>query len=208
MMRPSLAARLREDTRDAHRAVEATPFVRQLFSGRATPALYRCYLRQLHAVYTALESAGAGSARVAHLFDPALARVDALRRDLDWWFESNCWQDEPIGSATLAYVDRIYSVATREPDRLVAHHYVRYLGDLSGGQAIKRVVSRVYDLTGETGSEFYVFPLVPDPDAYKTRYRAGLDELPLDVAAIDAVVDEAQLAFELNRRLFEALGPG
>lgn len=208
MDRQSLAARLREDTRDAHGIVESTPFVRQLFSGRATPALYRRYLRQLHAVYTALEETGPRSAPVAHLFDPALSRADALAQDLDWWFESANWQDEPIADATSTYVDRIGTVANREPVRLIAHHYVRYLGDLSGGQAIKRVVCRVYGLTGEVGSAFYAFPHIPDPETYKALYRSRLDGFPLDAASIDAVVDEAQQAFDLNKQLFEALATG
>ncbi len=58
----------------------------------------------------------------------------------------------------------------------VAHHYTRYLGDLSGGQAIGRILDRDFDLGGR-GISFYSFESVPKPKPYKDAYRARLDAL-------------------------------
>jgi hypothetical protein len=62
----------------------------------------------------------------------------------------------------------------------VAHHYTRYLGDLSGGQAIGRIIGREFGLDGGVGTAFYSFSEVPKPKLYKDAYRARLDALPLD----------------------------
>ena len=88
-----------------------------------------------------------------------------------------------------------------------AHHYTRYLGDLSGGQVIGRLLGRTYDLpAGSAGLAFYAFGAVPKPKRYKDAYRARLDALPLDAAGRAEVVDEVCRAFEHNQRLLTALG--
>lgn len=84
----------------------------------------------------------------------------------------------------------------------MAHHYTRYLGDLSGGQAIGRVLDRAFDLQGD-GLSFYQFPMRAKP--YKDAYRARLDGLGLDLDDIDRVVDEVKVAFALNQALFDEL---
>lgn len=58
------------------------------------------------------------------------------------------------------YVDRINTIASSpDPSALLAHSYVRYLGDLSGGQFIRRVIIKAYDLdeASGVGLEFYDF---------------------------------------------------
>ena len=84
----------------------------------------------------------------------------------------------------------------------MAHHYTRYLGDLSGGQAIGRVLDRAFGLNG-AGLSFYEFPMRPKP--YKDGYRARLDGLDLDQGDIARVVDEVKVAFALNQAVFDEL---
>ena len=69
---------------------------------------------------------------------------------------------------------------------LVAHNYARYLGDLSGGQAVGKILDRTFDLSGARLA-FYEFPMRPKP--YKDSYRAKLDALSLDAEEIDGTVD-------------------
>lgn len=61
-------------------------------------------------------------------------------------------------------MNRLKSLASSpDPSPLLAHAYVRYLGDLSGGQSIRRIISKAYGLeeAGQEGRElgvsFYVF---------------------------------------------------
>jgi heme oxygenase len=42
---------------------------------------------------------------------------------------------------------------------------------------------------------------------FKVRYRDALDSLPVDDATAQAIVDEANLAFQLNRNVFHELEP-
>jgi heme oxygenase len=96
-------------------------------------------------------------------------------------------------------------VAFDWPAGLVAHHYLRYLGDLSGGQIIRRLVGRAYGLDTD-GVRFYVFDEIPKPKPFKDAYRAALDAVPWDEEEKARVVAEVSLAFRLNRDLFADLG--
>ena len=98
------------------------------------------------------------------------------------------------------------------PGGFVAHHYVRYLGDLSGGQIIRRVLERVYgfadrfpDGPPHAGVRFFVFDHLDNGVQFKKRYRALLDAAPWDDAERGRVIDEAILAFRLNAAVFDSL---
>jgi heme oxygenase (biliverdin-producing, ferredoxin) len=83
---------------------------------------------------------------------------------------------------------------------------VRYLGDLSGGQHIARIVRRALALDGGPGTAFYEFPGLGDLDAFKDVYRAALDALPVDDAGAARIVAEARWAFAAHAALFDELG--
>lgn len=204
----ALSARLRVATQAAHRRAESTPFVRALFAGRVTTDHYAVALRQWHAIYSALE---AGQEALKHhaimgeFVDPALYRRPALENDLARFSSSDARSARPLLPATATYVERLNDLVQHDPVLLLAHHYVRYLGDLSGGQILGRAIGRAYALTDGQGTAFYHFPGL-DADAYKTTYRQRLDALRLDDAVAQAVVDEANTAFELNSGVFVDLG--
>ncbi|MGV0805125.1 biliverdin-producing heme oxygenase [Mycolicibacterium setense] len=197
----SLSAAMRQDSTDQHDAAEQSPFVTELLSGRVNEQGYVDYLLRLRAIYAALETAireHRDDTLVGAVYDPALERLDAIDADLAHWAPG---ADREIDSpAVRAYCARF----TDSPwgGALLAHHYTRYLGDLSGGQAIGRILGRSFDLDGE-GLAFYHFPMRPKP--YKDAYRARLDGLGLDDEEIARVVDEVKLAFGLNQRVFDEL---
>jgi heme oxygenase (biliverdin-producing, ferredoxin) len=63
-------------------------------------------------------------------------------------------------ASLTAYVSRIEELADgADPSPLLAHSYVRYLGDLSGGQIIRHVVAKAYTLDEKEGRgvSFYAF---------------------------------------------------
>jgi len=207
-MAQSLSLRLREGTRDSHRLAESTPFIREFFAARLPLEVYREFLVQLRYIYSALERAhephGADPV-FGKIHFPELARSAALEQDLEFYFGGGQWRGLAPSPATESYVQRIESLATEWPAGLVAHHYTRYLGDLSGGQALKRIVAKMYRLEAEAGLAFYNFPQIPDHAAFKNEYRARLDALPVDETLAHKIVAEANHAFELNRQVFAAM---
>jgi heme oxygenase len=201
-----LSAAMRTGSRHAHAAAEAVPFIRSLLAGQVSGAGYRAYLLRLQGVYRTLEEQlrrCRAHPAVAAVWDPALERGRALEADLRFWSDGD--PTAPSDSPALAAYRRRLLAATEEPELLVAHHYTRYLGDLAGGQAIGRVLRRVYALDGP-GLAFYDFPLVPQPVPYRRAYRDRLDALPLTPGQQLRVVSEVQDAFALNTALFAELG--
>ena len=200
-----LSLAMREGSRGDHEHAESSGFVADLMAGRAHPARYAAYLRRLRVVYAALESAVHEhrlDVAVTRVYDEALCRLDALDRDLAHWTPGH--DGAVTSAAAAAYRERIEHAGQR-PHRLVAHHYTRYLGDLSGGRMLARALRRGYPGQGldRDGLAFYDFPDVPKPVAYKRAYRAALDELPLSEARCREVVEEVRHAFRLNRMLLD-----
>ena len=201
-----LSAALRTGSRAEHESAENSGFVTELLAGRVNEAGYAAYLRRLHTVYVALEDAvfaHRDDPLVAAVYDPALERRAALEADLGHWAPGQPVETTSVAAA--AYADRL-----RDADwggALLAHHYTRYLGDLSGGRAIGKTLNRIFALDG-AGLAFYDFPQIPKPKPYKDAYRARLDglDLPADVAA--RIVDEVKVAFRLNEAVFAELALG
>jgi heme oxygenase len=192
---------MKEGSTAEHDATEQSPFVAELLSGRVNGQGYADYLRRLRVVYGALEDAvraRLSDPLVAAVYDPALERLSAIDADLEHWAPGAAREVE--SPAAQAYHDRV--TATSWGGALVAHHYTRYLGDLSGGQAIGKILDRTFDLGG-AGLAFYEFPMRAKP--YKDSYRARLDGLSLDAAEIDRAVGEVKVAFSLNQALFDEL---
>ena len=54
-------------------------------------------------------------------------------------------------------MNRINQISKEKPELLVAHAYTRYLGDLSGGQILKKIAQRGMGLQGSEGLAFYEF---------------------------------------------------
>ena len=196
----SLSTLLRTGSQSEHTAAEGSSFMSELLAGRINEAGYAHFLGLLRRVYAALETTAAdlsGDPLASAVIDPAIERLAAIDADLDHWGRVEV--DSP---ATDAYVARIGASASWG-GLFVAHHYTRYLGDLSGGQAIGRILSREFALDGAgAGVAFYAFDAVPKPKLYKDAYRARLDALPLDEQERDRVLDEVKAVFGLNGGLF------
>ncbi len=198
----ALSSLMREGSRAEHTSAENTTFMTDLLEGRSSVEAYTVFLRQLAAVYEVLESVArdlAGDPVAAAVVDDALMRAEAIDADLRV-LAGDDWRDMPVGPAATAYAARI--AETRDDAVLyLAHHYTRYLGDLSGGQAIGRILQRAYGLT-DGGVSFYEFPAIAKPKIFKDAYRANLDALPFDDETKARVVAEVKVAFGLNEALF------
>lgn len=199
---PGTARELRQATRGDHASAEHSPFMTALLGGLLSPEAYVDLLVQLHAVYRALEATGerfADDPVAGGFVDPALHRVPAIERDLVHLAGAG-WADQAsVSDAAARYAAHV--LGCDDPATFVAHHYTRYLGDLSGGQVIGRIVRTAYGLD-EGGASFYAFDGIGDPKSYKEAYRARLDAAGLDATAL---ADEVTLAYGFNAAVFAAL---
>lgn len=209
MSAPRLSERLREGTRVLHAQAERSGVMRALLRGELDRAGYARLLRNLHPIYAALEAAlerHATHPAIEPLHDPALARRAALEADLGALAGTDWAQALAPAPAGAEYAARLAHCADADPPLLVAHAYVRYLGDLSGGQILHGIVRDSLRLGAGPGDAFYRYA-GHDAAALAARFRAGLDAIALDAPGAEALVREAQAGFALHVRLFEQLAP-
>lgn len=105
-------------------------------------------------------------------YNPALlSRLSALSSDISFFLgvpdDDESWKVHQtykslISSSTPAFqasVSRLNQILDEDPRRLLAHSYVWYLGVLSGGQEMKRLIRKGYKLGDDDrlGTMFYDF---------------------------------------------------
>ena len=197
---------LRASTKIVHEKANHSAYMNALLGGELSQAGYTQLAIQYYFVYQALESASdtmAADPVGRHFVVDELRRLPKLARDMahlvgpDW--ETTI---RPL-PATEAYVERI-GVASQWAGGYVAHHYTRYLGDIAGGQIIRRLLEKNYQLK-EAGSLFYHFEEIGSAPAFRDRYRAKLDSAGWDEAEQGRVIDETLVAFECNVAVFAEL---
>jgi heme oxygenase (biliverdin-producing, ferredoxin) len=201
------SAALRERSTAAHSSSETSGFMSDLMKGDGSREDYIALVAQHWFIYEALEGAAERMRQdpVASVFiTERLTRLPALESDLEFLLGPD-WREriEPLPT-TQRYVDRINAVGATWSGGFVAHHYTRYLGDLSGGQFIGRVMARRFGFE-TNGIGFYVFDEIADPAEFKEVYREQLDAVPWDEAEKDRVIEEVLLAYRFNTELFEDL---
>ena len=178
-------------------------FSRSLLEGRAEPLQLAALLRALRPAYALLEqqapelasALGGGSIPWA-----ALGRCPALDHDIAVLAGLPATPPSPAAAAWLA---RLQELAQRAPHRLMAHVYVRYGGDLSGGQQLAQQANAILRAQGLPALSFWAFerPI----EALKQELHDGLEALTLSAAEEEELLDEAEMAFRLTQRLLAEL---
>ena len=199
-----VAALVREASADDHRAAETRGFITALMGGELSLADYTRYLAQLAWVYEALEERGSRPGDPA-VFDPELARMAAIESDLASLGAPDWRSTHPPLPATAEYAAHLRAIAGDDV-RYLAHHYTRYLGDLSGGQAIAALVARHYGASPDQLG-FSRFDVAEGGIVrYKRGYREAMNALALQPDDVDLLIDEVRRSFRMNSAIFEALG--
>ena len=196
---------LRERTWTSHGDSEGADFMHDLMTGKGTRDDYIALVAQHYFIYEALEAAAARFASdpiAAPFISEQLTRLPALEADLRFLLGTD-WRDEiaPLPT-TVRYVDRINEIADEGwAGGFIAHHYTRYLGDLSGGQAIAKLMARQFGFE-TNGIGFYIFDQIASPKHFKDTYREQLDAVAWDAAERERVIDEVLVAYRFNTELF------
>jgi heme oxygenase len=210
-MTSHLATRLREGTQKSHTVAENTAFMKCFLKGIVEIVPFKKLLANLYLVYSTLEAELQRHAQhpiIRKMYFPELDRKANLEQDLAYYYGED-WrsQIEPL-KAGQVYVDRLIELSEKDPICLIAHSYTRYMGDLSGGQALKHIIRSALNLPSGCGTTFYEFdqlPTIEDKKSFKEKYRHTLDALDIDEETILRIVEEANYAFMLNRNVVNEL---
>lgn len=204
----TFSAMLRSRTTTDHRNAERNPFMTALLQGKLPLAGYTDMLAQHAYAYEVLENpseAVANDPNVARFIDSGLDRTEALEADLTALVGENWREVHPPTPATEAFVARLREVGQNWGGGYVAHHYTRYLGDLSGGQIIGKRVAAAYGLEEGVNDNFARFDKIGDLDEFKNAYRASLDAADWDLDEKQRILDEIQNAYALNADVLSGL---
>ena len=190
-------------TAGLHREAERSGVMREMLRGSIDRAGYALFLRNLLPVYDAMERALEHPDRdpcLALIANPALYRAAALRADLQHFADVDAAAEADLVPSAARYAARVGMGGAG----LIAHAYVRYLGDLNGGQILKRLIGRRFGLEG-AGLAFYDFPAAADPQSLALSYRGAIDQAGAHLDDADAVLAEAETAFRFNIALGEEI---
>lgn len=202
-----LAARLKHATQDLHRHAERSGVIGRMLSGSMSRDAYVLFLRNLLPAYQRLESAldaARDRATIAPFIRPELYRSAALRSDLATLAGPGWMTRLPVLPAGQDYAARIADAASIDPTILIAHTYVRYLGDLNGGRILRRRIAQTLDLEA-AGLRFYAFDEIPDIQSFTSSYRHAYETIDLPEPSCLAILDEARHAFRHNIEISEAV---
>ncbi|MEU7837526.1 MULTISPECIES: biliverdin-producing heme oxygenase [unclassified Nonomuraea] len=203
----SFSETLKNATWSDHESAEDESYLKELMGGRLSEHDYGELVAQHYFAYLALD--GAAKALADHpvagrFVFPELYREQALERDLQTVYGAG-WRDRIVPSkATRTLVARIEQVADW-PGGYIAHHYTRYMGDLSGGQFIRMELQKIYGYQKGGGVDFYLFDEVGSLPRFKSEYRARLDALPFGEREQHRVIREVKLAYQLNTEVLGEL---
>nr|WGH12772.1 Heme oxygenase [Echinothamnion sp.] len=207
-MSTNLAQQLREGTTKSHSMAENVSFVKSFLGGVVDKKSYRQLVANLYFIYEAIEDQieqNKDNLFVNPIYFPELYRKESLRKDLNYYYGSNWISQIKPSSATQIYVDRIYQIGCSTPELLIAHSYTRYIGDLSGGQILKKIAQNAMQLPNNEGTSFYDFELINNENVFKDLYRQSLNNIPLNKKQIEQIIAEANIAFNLNMKIFQEL---
>lgn len=188
----------------AHHQAEGMAFSRSLLEGRAEPQQLAALLRALAPGYALLELEAptlAGALGDGGIPWAELARGAALRHDIA---QLQSLPPGPLSPAAATWLERLRQLSHQAPHRLLAHVYVRYGGDLSGGQQLGQQADAILAAHGLPPLRFWRFER-PIEDL-KARLHDGFEALELSPEEDDELLEEAEEAFRLTQRLLAELG--
>lgn len=170
---------LRELTQKMHELAENEPFAKQMIKGEISKKNYATYLFNQHPQYNLLETLG----MLHSLIDVRIApKIHDDYTELWKEYEPN---QPPLLPVVKEYMNHLMSIKD-DPNKLMAHIYVRHMGDLSGGQMIAKRVPG--------SASMYKFD--EDVKLIKERIRSKCD---------DSMADEANICFDFATKLFQQL---
>jgi heme oxygenase len=199
-METSLVNSLRNVTQKLHKRAETTGVVEELIRGHVTLDAYLLYQRNLCAVYQTLEAEllrNQSRNGLTDLVRSDLMRYSSIKNDLNAITYGDWETTLPVLAATKRYLNQIKVASNEDSLAILGHYYVRYLGDLNGGQVLAKLLSKRLGLTAKQLS-FYRFSEVENMTLYKKQLLSSLEKIGGQPEALERITHEAQQAFKCN----------
>ena len=166
---------LKDLTWEHHKNAERQEFVKELLGG-ITKERYATFLFNQHPQYNLLEA----FSMLHGILDLRIA--PKIHEDFQELWKEN--DQPPLLPVVKDYMDHLLTIKD-DPDKLMAHLYVRHMGDLSGGQMIARKIPG--------SGTMYKFDNV---DQLKENIRSKCN---------DDMAEEAKLCFDFATRMFQEM---
>jgi heme oxygenase len=178
---------IKTETIEQHRNAENQEFVKTLMSGSINPELYSIYLYNLYLCYERLEIYCIENGLFREL--PNIQRAPKLELDYKSLWKKN---ELPYTTdSTLRYLYHLNEIKS-DPEKLFSHVYVRHMGDLYGGQMIRRKTP---------GPNSYLIFL--NPEELKRIIRQSINDY-YNTYQVN-VVAEAKICFDYATELFKEM---
>lgn len=174
---------LRQTVLDSHERAAHSNFTHRLLKGEVTPYQYYVYLSNQLLCYYVLESAASSRGLLNGM--ESIKRSANISRDLAELEREYGFDLVTHLKSTDKYINYINTISS-DPDRLMAHICVRYLGDLFRGQMTKHLIP---------GSGLY-YLFDEDTDVLKDKIYEKLH---------DGMAGETNTCFDMIRSFFEEL---
>ncbi len=207
---PPLSELFQAETKTIHKEVEQHAFVKQILSDEIEDKHYLQHLVDLHAIYQSLESGLRANLKkiseIQSIYFEDLCRENGLQNDVKQLKEACNGGHIECSQAALDYVRHLNHLADFNPLLLVAHAYVRYLGDLSGGMILKQHLEKKWP----DAIEFYDFTALLKKHGkknswdFKEFFKDKLNQMLLNDQQRKELGEEAKKAFELSGKLFDS----
>ena len=179
---------IKELTMSKHKDAERQAFVKVLMSGNIDKNMYATYLYNQYHCYRSLED----RARENSLFidTPNFPRADRIRKDYN-----RLWTLDEAPALTQSTIDYMKHIETikESAESLYAHIYVRHMGDLRGGQMIRKKTPGL--------NEYYFFS--PEDMKYGAIIKDKINTY-LNLYQ-HTVFPEAELCFDYATKLFKEM---
>ena len=174
-----MSNKLKELTHEHHMNAERQVFAKELISGTISKKKYATFLFNQHPQYNLLET----FAMLHSILDVRIApKIHADYAELWQSFEPN---QPPLLPVVKEYMDHLLSIQ-QDPDKLMAHIYVRHMGDLSGGQMI----------AGKIPGSGTMYKFDEDVKTIKDRIRER---------CTDDMAEEANICFDFATKMFQQM---
>ena len=162
---------LKDLTKEKHTAAESTAFMKAVFTGKLPKDLWADWTYQKWLFYHTIEGAAGSCGLLSDL--PDIRRAFYLYKD---YTEMTGGQlTHKHRQTAIDYHNYILSISN-DPKKVMAHLYTWHMGDMFGGQMIKKIVPGPH-----SNLEF------TDVKTLMTNIRAKLD---------DSMAEEANIAFD------------